>query len=372
MTRPLREIMSAAALLATLTFTLAGCGSTTTTNKPGAATPRTGQPSTVADTPRPPADPQLQALLNRLDGLEQQNRQLQDQLRRRELDDIEERRAQLAAAEQARLAQANPPRPDPATPPVETAKPPASPGSPGLADATRRELVDALLVSITDSSDDPRIKALNAAAVSLLTTRHDLDHRLLNELDPRGREQVARFHQMIAVTYDQLAADPGARLDMSGMVERLGEVVGEQPLGIKQTELCRRVDGYGVYEVFEGHRFPAGQLNRMLVYIEIEDFIRQPTAEDTYQVKVSVELELYDRRGEVVLWRQQPETIVDESRNLRRDFFLIQPVDLPASLGAGEFRLKVRVKDLHSGSVAESTISDLKLLAGQAVAGQGR
>ncbi|MEM9018969.1 MAG: hypothetical protein AAGC44_00280 [Planctomycetota bacterium] len=372
MTRPLHEWMTAAALLASLA--LVGCGSSPPTS-PAVATPRTpGQPSTVADTPRPPADPQMQALLDRLDGLEQQNQMLQHQLRQRQLEEIEQRSAQLEAAEQARRAQAQQERQQTNAQGSAEARPAAEADGQtlALADATRRELVDALLADIAESSDDPRLKALNAAAVSLLTPRHDLDHRLLNDLDPRSREQVARFHQMVAVTYDQLVADPGSRLDMSGMIDRLSEVVGEQPLSIKQAELCRRVDGYGVYEVFEGHRFPAGQVNRMLVYIEIDDFIRQPTAEETYQVKVSVELELYDRRGEVVLWRQQPETIVDESRNLRRDFFLIQPVNLPASLGVGEYRLKVRVRDLHSGSLAESTISDLRLLADQAVAGQGR
>ena len=369
MTRPLREIMSVSALLAALA--LPGCGSSPSTAQSPPPASRSAQPSTVADSPRPPADPQMQMLIARLDQVEQQNRMLQDELRRRELDAIEERRAQLAAAEQARLTQAAQPQANPqAQGNVQTPTPP--PAAPDLSKATRRELVDALLGEIARSNVDPRIKALDAAAVSLLTARHDLDHRLLNDLDPRSREQVARFHQMIAVTYDQLAADPGARLDMSGMVDRLSEVVGDQPLQIKQVELCRRVDGFGVYEVFEGHRFPAGQLNRMLVYIEVDDFIRQPTAQDTYQVKLSVELELYDRRGEVVLWRQQPETIVDESRNQRRDFYLIQPVNLPASLVAGEFRLKVRVKDLNSGSLAESTISDLRLLADQAVAEQGR
>lgn len=368
MNRPLRAILTTATLLVALA--LPGCGSSpTSTGQSPDAQRNSAQPSTVADTPRPALDPQLQAALDRLDLLERDNRRLQDQLRRQELDEIELRRAQLAAQEQAQRVQAA------AGTPRDSASGDENPEAdqnkiPTLATATRQQLLDALHQSVVASDDSARVKALNAAALSLLASGHNLDRQLLAELDPRSREQVARFHQMIAVTYDQVLADPDARLDLSAMIDRVSEVIGEQPLSIKKVELCRRVDGYGIYEAFEGHRFPAGQLNRTLVYIEIEDFLHQPTIDNEYEVKVSVELELYDRRGEVLLWRQQPETITDVSRNQRRDFFLIQPVNLPASLGAGEYRLKVRVKDQHSGSLAESTITDLQLLADESLVGQ--
>ena len=64
----------------------------------------------------------------------------------------------------------------------------------------------------------------------------------------------------------------------------------------------------------------------------------------------------------MVVWRQPRAEITDESRNRRRDFFIVQLIRLPANLGVGEFNLKVTVTDLADGSQDEAMVS-LKVVA---------
>jgi len=80
-----------------------------------------------------------------------------------------------------------------------------------------------------------------------------------------------------------------------------------------------------------------------------------------HQVRVAQEVTLYDHDG-LVVWRQPRAEITDESRNRRRDFFIVQLIRLPANLGVGEFDLKVIVTDLADGSQDEAMVS-LKVVA---------
>jgi hypothetical protein len=155
------------------------------------------------------------------------------------------------------------------------------------------------------------------------------------------------------------------------MISKIDEVFGAQPLQIEALKLCRRVDSYGVYEPFATTRFLAGQKNRVLVYVELENFKHEPLEDGRYEVRLEQSVELYDATGETTVWRQGPVQLVDVSRNKRRDFFIVYPVDLPARLTAGGYRLKVRIADKHTGSLCEQTLHDIKIVADRALV-QGR
>jgi hypothetical protein len=47
---------------------------------------------------------------------------------------------------------------------------------------------------------------------------------------------------------------------------------------------------------------------------------------------------------------------VDTSRNKRRDFYLINRIELPSTLSIGRYQLKVIMRDLVSGAEAEAII----------------
>ncbi|MCG8403178.1 MAG: hypothetical protein MJA84_16535, partial [Firmicutes bacterium] len=65
-----------------------------------------------------------------------------------------------------------------------------------------------------------------------------------------------------------------------------------------------------------------------------------------------------------------PVRITDVSRNVRRDFFLVQMIELPKRLTLGEFALKVRVTDEHGQTRDETTIP-IEIVADQSLVNAG-
>ena len=360
MRRPrLNRILLGTCLAAAIT--LIGCESTPKAeNDPLHKAP--GQPEPRQARDPGPSSAQMQELLGRLQTLEIDNTHLKKRLSDQYMEAVALRKAQLEA-------QQNTPRPkpaDPATQPVAKANQaqateahrPANPSK-----LTQADLLDALLEKIAQSKDPARVKAMAAAALSLASDHKQMDPQLLDALDPKSREQVARFHQMIAVAFDELAGDKSATLSRKEMIGKIDEVFGAQPLQIEALELCRRVDSYGVYEPFATTRFLAGQKNRVLVYVELENFMHEPLDDGRFEVRLEQSVELYDATGETTVWRQGPVQLVDVSRNERRDFFIVYPIDLPARLPAGGYRLKVRIADKHTGSICEQTMHDIQVVA---------
>ena len=376
MDRPLRTVLGCACLASALAA--AGCGG-------GARQPALydqPQPPPTFQTPAernaqaqaaqapPPAE--MQRLLARLDSLEFDNKQLKQQLSDQYMQAVRERQAQRAAHANGGAAGAGATHPDndiPANGPPNVAG--ANAGR-GIDDLDRAELMQALINKIVEGQDPARTKALMVAAIGVADQREKLDHDLLDQLDPRSREQVARFHQMVAVAFDELAGDTKRTLTRREMIEQIDKVFGAQPLQIQALELCRRVDSYGVYEPFVSNRFLAGRKNRVLVYVELENFHHEPAEDGRFKVTLEQQVELYDAAGETPVWRQGPVTLEDVSRNKRRDFFIVHPIDLPADLTAGGYRLKVRVADKHTGSICEQTMHDIKIVADRAMVGGER
>ena len=96
---------------------------------------------------------------------------------------------------------------------------------------------------------------------------------------------------------------------------------------------------------------------RQIVYVEVEDFVAAPTDDDKREVRLTQELILYKESDGLAVWRHEPTQIVDVSRNRRRDFYVVQMIALPARLGEGRYRLKVRLTDQHGDSIDETTLS---------------
>ncbi len=375
MRRQALQIGTTAVLLASL---LVGCESTPKTETP--------EDTASANPPQQPAgDPQLTALMARLDALEEDNVALRRELGARERAEIEARR--LLQQERAANPGSDPAEPEAGITPNQPAT--VNPGTPAtqqgarsaavvdLNEASPDELLEALLTRLGESSDGDRVRALKAAALSMLSRRHDLDYALLDALGPADREQVVRFHQLMAITFDEIAAGTQGELTRRDMLDKINEVFGDQPLQIAAVELCRRVDGYGIFTPLPTHRFVTGRRNALnggtvhdaVLYLELENFVRRELADGTFEVKVSWELALYDRAGDVVLWRQPPAVVTDVSRNQRRDFFLAQTIDLPPNLQGGGYLLEVRVIDQNSGARHEQTIRDIEFVADRNLVG---
>lgn len=124
-----------------------------------------------------------------------------------------------------------------------------------------------------------------------------------------------------------------------------------QPVKIRQSLLCRKVRGYGVYETVEAQKLVAGKPHRVIVYAELEHFRSTVNGQGdhaTHQVKLQQEISIYQQSDGFEVLKLAPVTIVDESHRRRRDFFVVQMLDIPGRLTVGQYTLKLRVTDQQS------------------------
>ncbi|MEM6459107.1 MAG: hypothetical protein AAF710_06920 [Planctomycetota bacterium] len=246
---------------------------------------------------------------------------------------------------------------------------------------TRAELLAELSAQL-DAGDDPALaRAVTAAALSLADPDHALDGRVLEPLKPMQRDAVRRLHTLFlgihrrAADTDTTAADAaagGGGFDRKDLDAALADAFGPMPLTIVHAQLCRSVSGYGVYEPMKSRRFLAGQTQRTIVYVEVEDFAAARLDDDRREVRLEQELILYREDDGLAVWRHEPTQIIDVSRNHRRDFYVVQLVTLPAHLGTGRYRLKVRLTDRHGEAIDETTlalevVADARLLDGDPI-----
>lgn len=244
---------------------------------------------------------------------------------------------------------------------VESARSSSEPAAP-----QPHELLEMLLGHVGDSQEPAMQRALTAATLRAAVGDATVDRRLLDPLGYTQRRAVERYQRMVLTTMHELGAEESG-LDRATLMARLDTLFEHEPVEIRKLALCREVSGYGIYEAFERHTFLAGQRQRLILYVELDHFHTEPTSDGRYEVKLQQQVVLYNESDGLAVWRQDPVSITDVSRNRRRDFFVVQLITLPQRLNVGNYRLKVRVSDEHSGSVDEITtrirlVADEKLL----------
>ncbi|MCW5766202.1 MAG: hypothetical protein KIT68_09535 [Phycisphaeraceae bacterium] len=247
-----------------------------------------------------------------------------------------------------------PPAAGPAARPVETA-------------AQRRERLIAELteaLSHGGGSEDPFGRAVDLTIVESL--RPGSSARALEEL--RAGLTPPQI-ETLGVLRELLAAMPrggtgGDTTEIARLVSKAAARLsaGEQ-LRIPVAALCRRVEGYGRYVPLGSANFLAGRAHPAIVYVEVANFAHRPVSgspgggEGEYAVELSQELNLFHDADGLLAWRSPERSAREVSRNMRRDYFLTQRIDLPPTLTVGRYRLKVIVRDKTSGAQAETTIA---------------
>lgn len=250
---------------------------------------------------------------------------------------------------------------------IETSEPAVSakatpPASPTL---TRNELLRLIADDIRASSAPDVVKATRLASLSLIDPTAHPSPEDMARLDMTQRAHVERLQRTFSVFAARLAAnDPFLQPDK--FAEDFRRALGEQPLRISNIQLCRRVKGFGIYEAFETPAFLSGREQPAIVYVELENFRSDKHSSGEYLVKLKQELTLYNESDGLAVWQQPAVDIVDQSRNERRDFFVVQLVKLPARLTVGKYRLKVRMTDTQGGSIDETSIP-LQIIADPAL-----
>ena len=224
----------------------------------------------------------------------------------------------------------------------------------GLLQAAALEMI---LPGVSDAAfnDDHLAHAIAPDELSMLRTWRDV----LRSMGASGSDAGALVE----------AAD-----DLAAATARLRD------LTIANPALCTRVDGFGVYNTLptrDGrYTLVAGQNNRVIVYVELEHFATTAMRRDGldgFTVELIQSLALFhagtpriETDRDLVAWRRPEARIDDFSRRARRDFFVVQMIELPSTLSVGSYRLKVMVADRASGAEAEATI-DIDVVADRAL-----
>ncbi len=138
------------------------------------------------------------------------------------------------------------------------------------------------------------------------------------------------------------------------MLEMADRLRSTADLEVPTVSLCRRVDGFGVYEPIEPARFVTGREHPVIIYCEVENFSSRLNEKKLWETRLTQETVLYTESGQAV-WQEKSRMIVDQARNRRHDFFTVRMAKLPAQLEPGKYLLKVTVIDQQVKRVAEGT-----------------
>lgn len=181
-----------------------------------------------------------------------------------------------------------------------------------------------------------------------------------------------------ALAQDAKVTDPARAVQLvEGVLSTLREAAAVR---IARSALCTRVEGFGQYEPFAEYTFLAGRTTKMIVYTEIENFSHRAarsddpgmdtlSGADLVAVELSQELRLWHDADGSMQWRKPEQPIIEVARNKRRDFFLVQQIELPPTLSVGKYNLKITIRDKVSGGVDERSIP-LKIVADPGVIGK--
>ena len=199
------------------------------------------------------------------------------------------------------------------------------------------------------------------AALELLEPGVTPDPTSIPTLTPREVELLGAWRDLFLRTDEELSSASGDIGALSTVVSELSTRMQEwETLRIATAQLCSRVEGFGVYTPLPGPKLLAGRRNAAIVYVELEHFTHRassgPNGEPGYLVELGQELSLYHDADGLLAWRQSEQRIEDFSRNRRRDFFMVQRIDLPETLSVGAYRLKITMRDRATGAVAEQVV----------------
>lgn len=228
------------------------------------------------------------------------------------------------------------------------------------------DLADRLADAIRGSGDPA---ATYRAALALAALAPLIDREWLADADLRlEASEIAQAVRSLLADLAALGADPDPDA-AADAAERFAQALADdRPIRITTAALCTRVDGFGRYaELASPPKFLTGQTNRVIVYVEVDRFGHGPVKTDyrgpgpgpasQWEVRLSQELSLYRASETTPVWSLPPQTVIEVSRNTRRDFHVTHEIALPANLALGMYRLKVTMRDLVSGAVAEKMIS---------------
>lgn len=221
------------------------------------------------------------------------------------------------------------------------------------------ELAGVLREEVRDGSNPVQAHAALAALGAI--DPESVDAALTDPaLSDREVAALRAWRAMMRRSADNLVGSEGDATALVDAVEEAADTLSSwKPLEIASASLCSRVEGYGRYSELPTQLL-AGRDHPAIVYVELERFGVEPGVgpdrEPGFVSRVTMELSLYHDADGLLAWRSSAREVKDYSRRKRRDFFLVQRIDLPSTLTVGMYRLKITVRDRITGAEAERII----------------
>jgi hypothetical protein len=189
------------------------------------------------------------------------------------------------------------------------------------------------------------------------------------DLLPAERDRVTAAHAGFAAL-GRAFRDGATGIDSATRQALVAALVGEPSLTIPKVDLCTKVTGYGEYSPVQRRSFLAGSNNRVIVYSELDGFKSHlENGKWTTRLATRVSIVPASNNGNSIAWSRTPEwtEVVDTSDSPRCEFFLGEIIPISSSLAAGNYNVRVEVKDLTTGSTT-STVLPIEVLTERAFA----
>ncbi len=272
------------------------------------------------------------------------------------------------------LSEFDEPEPQPFPPPGELNVPEVAAQAPKPAPKVRDEAVRVTVYTAGSTPPEPPAAEPAPAATPEVTWRTGLDALLALardharfEPDPAGlwaaREQVLR-RLVETGDGDPSTIEPDLVLWQTLLAtlakaesRETAEPVSPTPPAPEEPELaivglcvCRRVDGFGLYEPADPAPLKAGQT--ITLYWEVEGLHAESDG-TYYRTRLASSVAILPAEGgsddAKPLWTRSLGTADDTCRRRRRDYFVNGRLTLPESLPPGPFRLRLTLDDRISG-----------------------
>ena len=254
---------------------------------------------------------------------------------------------------------------EPAAAPGEAQTPPApapeQTSPPSIEDMPTQQLAEALAQRMWSEAQANPFGA--AVTLSFLESYFQLgagdlgasEDRLYRRLTPGQRQTLNAMRHLAHETLrgEARSGETGPAADVfDGLVFTLWD---RDPVRIGRVALCEEVRRFGDYDELPSTRFQAGETARMVVYAELDRFRNTPKGAG-WKVDLSLEINIFSDAGRTLVWRMPETSYALESSRRIRDVFLPALVELPPTLGAGRYALKVIVRDRSDGSTDERIV----------------
>lgn len=278
--------------------------------------------------------------------------------------------------------------PAPTTETIITADPKPPKPLPERVEEATLLLIDLLRQQSTDEASAARaslalaaLEALHPGATQQVITPAGVE----DPVTPEQRQAIETFRSIARAVGELPLEAP----DLSWRVNAIAEQsLAAQPMRIANAALCTKVSGFGQFVPVASTRFSAGRANRVLVYVEVDNFAYRSLSDldaasaagragaainttDRYAVELSQELQLRHDPDGLLVWARPEQRVLETSRNRRRDFFLVDDVTFPATLSAGRYSLKIITRDKTTNATDEMVLP-FELVAGTPLAVEPR